>query len=53
MVDMVVPRTELRATLSNICRILTKTPLVAAVPLPVEEVVMPPQTDDVTAPASA
>ena len=28
MVDMVVPRTELRATLARLCRMLTKTPAV-------------------------
>jgi acetyl-CoA carboxylase carboxyl transferase subunit beta len=52
MVDMVVPRTELRATLSNICRILTKSP-VAAVERPPVEIVVLPQGDDVTVPASA
>jgi acetyl-CoA carboxylase carboxyl transferase subunit beta len=51
MVDMVVPRTELRATLSNICRILTKSPVAAAAPP--AEVATLPQTDDVTVPASA
>ncbi len=49
MVDMVVPRNDLRATLSNICRILTKSPVAAATP-PAEVV---PQSDDVTVPANA
>jgi acetyl-CoA carboxylase carboxyl transferase subunit beta len=34
MVDMVVHRHELRATLSNLCRLLTKSPAVAPVPEP-------------------
>jgi acetyl-CoA carboxylase carboxyl transferase subunit beta len=53
MVDMVVPRTELRATLSNICRILTKAPVAAVERPPAEEVTALPQSDDVTVPASA
>jgi acetyl-CoA carboxylase carboxyl transferase subunit beta len=32
MVDMVVHRHELRTTLSNLCRLLTKAPAVASVP---------------------
>jgi acetyl-CoA carboxylase carboxyl transferase subunit beta len=32
MVDMVVHRHELRATLSNLCRVLTKAPASAAMP---------------------
>jgi acetyl-CoA carboxylase carboxyl transferase subunit beta len=32
MVDMVVHRHELRATLSNLCRVLTKAPTSAATP---------------------
>jgi acetyl-CoA carboxylase carboxyl transferase subunit beta len=51
MVDMVVPRQELRATLSNICRLLTKTP-VAAPELPAP-VAMLPQSDDLTTPSNA
>jgi acetyl-CoA carboxylase carboxyl transferase subunit beta len=51
MVDMVVPRYELRATLSNICRLLTKAP--AASPPPALPVVMVPQSEDATAPANA
>jgi acetyl-CoA carboxylase carboxyl transferase subunit beta len=34
MVDMVVHRRELRATLSNLCRLLTKAPAVAAASVP-------------------
>jgi acetyl-CoA carboxylase carboxyl transferase subunit beta len=30
MVDMVVPRPEMRATLARLCRLLTRTPTVAA-----------------------
>ncbi|HZO48101.1 MAG TPA: acetyl-CoA carboxylase, carboxyltransferase subunit beta [Xanthobacteraceae bacterium] len=52
MVDMVVPRNDLRATLSNICRILTKAPVATAAPA-VTEIVTLPQSDDVTVPASA
>jgi acetyl-CoA carboxylase carboxyl transferase subunit beta len=48
MVDMVVPRHELRRTLSNICRLLTKAPVAAPVPVPV--IAMLPQNDDLTAP---
>jgi len=51
MVDMVVPRHELRATLSNLCRLLTKAP--AAIAAPVPAVATLPQSDDLTVPASA
>jgi acetyl-CoA carboxylase carboxyl transferase subunit beta len=52
MVDMVVPRQELRATLSNLCRLLTKTP--ANVPVPPPVVTMLPQSEDLAAvPTSA
>jgi acetyl-CoA carboxylase carboxyl transferase subunit beta len=51
MVDMVVPRHELRATLSNLCRLLTKAPAAIAVPVPA--VATLPQSDDLTVPASA
>ena len=51
MVDMVVPRHELRATLSNICRLLTKAP-VAPPPTP-PVVATLPQTDDLAAPTNA
>jgi acetyl-CoA carboxylase carboxyl transferase subunit beta len=51
MVDMVVPRHELRATLSNICRLLTKAPI--AVPTPLPTVATLPQTGDLTAPTTA
>jgi len=51
MVDMVVPRHELRATLSNLCRLLTKAP--AAIAAPVPAVATLPQGDDLTAPANA
>ena len=53
MVDMVVPRNELRATLSNICRILTKSPVAAVEPPPAAEIATLPQGDDATVPASA
>ena len=36
MVDMVVHRHELRATLSNLCRVLTKAPATAVAPPPVQ-----------------
>jgi acetyl-CoA carboxylase carboxyl transferase subunit beta len=49
MVDMVVSRHELRATLSNLCRLLTKSPV--ATPPPA--VANLPQNDDLTAPTSA
>jgi acetyl-CoA carboxylase carboxyl transferase subunit beta len=51
MVDMVVPRHELRPTLSNICRLLTKAP--AAIPTPVLAVTTLPESDELTVPASA
>ena len=51
MVDMVVPRQELRATLSNVCRLLTKAPI--AVQAPVTAVATLPQNDDLTVPTSA
>jgi acetyl-CoA carboxylase carboxyl transferase subunit beta len=51
MVDMVVPRHELRATLSNLCRLLTKAPVAPPAPAPV--VATLPQTDDLTAPTNA
>ena len=51
MVDMVVPRHELRPTLSNICRLLTKAP--AAVPTPAPAVATLPEIDELTVPASA
>jgi acetyl-CoA carboxylase carboxyl transferase subunit beta len=51
MVDMVVPRIELRATLSNICRLLTKAPVAPPAALPV--VATLPQSDDLTAPTNA
>jgi acetyl-CoA carboxylase carboxyl transferase subunit beta len=41
MVDMVVHRHELRATLSNLCRLLTKAPAVASVP---KIEALPPET---------
>jgi acetyl-CoA carboxylase carboxyl transferase subunit beta len=51
MVDMVVPRSELRATLSNICRLLTKSPVASmALPAPVA---MLAQSDDLAAPTNA
>jgi acetyl-CoA carboxylase carboxyl transferase subunit beta len=50
MVDMVVPRGELRATLSNLCRLLTKAPA-AALALPPPVLTMLPQSDDETASA--
>jgi acetyl-CoA carboxylase carboxyl transferase subunit beta len=54
MVDMVVPRHQLRATISNLCRLLTKTPAVALSPPPEVEAVLPPQSDETTTvPASA
>jgi len=34
MVDMVVHRHQLRATLANLCRLLTKAPVMAAEPPP-------------------
>jgi acetyl-CoA carboxylase carboxyl transferase subunit beta len=51
MVDMVVSRHQLRATLSNICRLLTKSPV--ATPASPPAVATSPQNDDLTAPASA
>jgi acetyl-CoA carboxylase carboxyl transferase subunit beta len=51
MVDMVVPRNQLRPTLSNICRLLTKEPI--APPAPVPAIAMLPQSDDVTSPPNA
>ena len=51
MVDMVVPRHELRATLSNVCRLLTKAP-VASIALPAP-VAMLAQSDDLAAPTNA
>jgi acetyl-CoA carboxylase carboxyl transferase subunit beta len=51
MVDMVVPRHELRPTLANICRLLTKAPI--APPAPVPAIAMLPQSDDLTAPPNA
>jgi acetyl-CoA carboxylase carboxyl transferase subunit beta len=51
MVDMVVSRHELRATLSNLCRLLTKSPV--ATPPPPPAVATLPQNDDLTAPTSA
>jgi len=51
MVDMVVPRHELRAKLSNICRLLSKAP--AAIPTPVPAVATLPESDELTVPASA
>jgi len=39
MVDMVVHRHQLRATLSNLCRLLTKAPPVEPPPLPAPAVV--------------
>jgi acetyl-CoA carboxylase carboxyl transferase subunit beta len=50
MVDMVVPRHELRPTLSKLCRILTKAP--AAPPSPSSVVAVLPQGDEFT-PANA
>jgi acetyl-CoA carboxylase carboxyl transferase subunit beta len=51
MVDMVIPRNQLRPTLSNICRLLTKEPI--APPAPVPAIAMLPQSDDVTSPPNA
>jgi len=51
MVDMVVPRHQLRGTLSNICRLLTKAPVTPPAPLPAVATV--PESDELTAPASA
>ncbi|MPZ36818.1 MAG: acetyl-CoA carboxylase carboxyltransferase subunit beta [Rhizobiales bacterium] len=50
MVDLVVPRHELRATLSNICRLLTKEP--AAPPSPPQAIDTLPQGDELAVPAS-
>jgi acetyl-CoA carboxylase carboxyl transferase subunit beta len=49
-VDMVVPRHELRPTLSKLCRILTKAPV--APPAPSSVVAVLPQGDEFT-PANA
>jgi hypothetical protein len=51
MVDMVVPRHQLRATLSNLCRLLTKAP--AAPPEPPRAVAASLPSDDLTTPANA
>jgi hypothetical protein len=48
---MVIPRNQLRPTLSNICRLLTKEPI--APPAPVPAIAMLPQSDDVTSPPNA
>ena len=54
MVDMVVPRPQLRATISNLCRVLTKAPAFSSLPLPLEaEAVSSPPSDETTVPASA
>ncbi|MCC6890529.1 MAG: acetyl-CoA carboxylase carboxyltransferase subunit beta [Hyphomicrobiales bacterium] len=50
MVDMVVPRHQLRATLSNLCRLLTRAPAAAA-RAPADVAVAPP-IDAATAPVS-
>ncbi|MGH6767488.1 MAG: acetyl-CoA carboxylase, carboxyltransferase subunit beta [Xanthobacteraceae bacterium] len=51
MVDMVVHRHELRAMLSNLCRLLTKAPAVASTT--VAEAPAPQQVDNLPVPANA
>jgi len=41
MVDMVVHRHQLRATLSNLCRLLTKAPAYISLPAPIENLPVP------------
>jgi acetyl-CoA carboxylase carboxyl transferase subunit beta len=48
MVDMVVHRHDLRATISNLCKLLTKTPAAMAAPLPTS-----PLSDNLPVPANA
>jgi acetyl-CoA carboxylase carboxyl transferase subunit beta len=48
MVDMVVHRHELRSTLSNLCRLLTKAPVAVAEPNP-----EPPPPENLPVPANA
>src|SRR5262249_53993172 len=52
MVDMVVPRQELRATLSNLCRLLTKAPAVAPIAL-LPAVTTLPESEELATPSSA
>jgi len=54
MVDMVVHRRELRATISNLCRLLCRAPAIAAPPSPRPiEREMPAPSDNLPVPANA
>ena len=53
MVDMVVHAHELRATLANLCRLLTKAPVAAAAATAGGDRCRCRTADDVTVPASA
>ena len=50
MVDMVVHRHQLRPTISNLCRLLTKAP---PVPPPQTDVTLPEPREEIMVPASA